>query len=274
MNLLFEPAVGSMNRLPFSYRFILLAAGLCLLAWLSPAAADDRVVALETRPGVRLSSYFMPREGARANLLLLTGGAGGIGLKDGVPTSENFLVRSRDRFAAAGFNVFIMGRPADRADLDAAFRTSAPHIEDLRQAVAFLRSENGLPVWLVGTSRGTISGTAGAIALGKDIAGLVLTSSVTDFSTPGAVPTQQLDAIRVPTLVVHHARDACRICQPLELPRIMDGLANAPVRKLLVFDGGGNARGNPCEPLHWHGFIGMEAEAVAAIAAWIADPQP
>lgn len=252
----------------------LLTVALFLLAWLAPAVADDRIVTLETRPGINLTSYFMLREGAKANLLILTGGSGSIGLKDGVPTSENFLVRNRERFAAAGFNVFLMGRPADRSDLDAAFRISAEHVEDLRRVVDFLRKENGLPVWLVGTSRGTTSGAAGAIALGQDIAGLVLTSSITRITTPGAVASQNIEAIRVPTLVMHHARDACRACRPHEVSWIMDKLTNAPVKKLMVVDGGGEARGDPCEPLHWHGFIGMDAEAVAAITNWITDPKP
>jgi hypothetical protein len=50
-----------------------------------------------------------------------------------------------------------------------------------------------LSVWLVGTSRGTISAVAGAIAFGnEDLAGIVLTSSVTSVKRTGAVPAQKL----------------------------------------------------------------------------------
>lgn len=247
-------------------------AALVLAGWMGAVLAADRAMTLETRPGVTVTSYFMPREGASATLVLLTGGNGNIGLTGDVPTAQNFLVRSRDLFAAAGFNVFIMGRPKDRPDLDPAFRIGAAHVEDLRQVVAHLRREGGLPVWLVGTSRGTISAAAGAIALGDQIAGIVLTSSVTGFKVPGAVPSQNLAAIRVPVLVMHHEEDGCRMCNPHELGGIMDGLTAAPVKKRLLVRGGEGARGDPCEALHWHGYVGMEAEAVARITDWIKQP--
>ncbi|MEK7341033.1 MAG: hypothetical protein AABZ69_02320, partial [Candidatus Binatota bacterium] len=44
---------------------------------------------------------YMKRDGARATVVLLMGGGGGIGLKGGVPRSQNFLVRSREHFAAS-----------------------------------------------------------------------------------------------------------------------------------------------------------------------------
>lgn len=255
-----------------SHRGHFLAALILAAAIAAPAAAADGPVTLETRPGVTLTSYFMPRAGASAVLLLLTGGSGSIGLRDGVPTSLNFLVRSRDHFAAAGFSVFILGRPSDRADLDPAYRIGADHLEDLRRVVAHLRHQTGLPVWLVGTSRGTISATAAAIALGDELAGIVLTSSVTAYRIPGAVPTQNLGAVRLPVLVLHHERDACRACSPHELGWIMDGLSRAPVKRRLVVSGGEGPSGDACEALHWHGYIGMEAEAVRLITDWIKAP--
>ena len=254
-------------------RYLLVALWASLCCWTN-ALAEARVVTLEARPGAPFVSYYQDRPGARANLLLLVGGAGGIGLKDGEPTSQNFLVRSRQAFAEGGFNLFLMGRPADRPDLDPAFRISADHLLDLRAAVDFLHRENGLPVWLVGTSRGTISATAAAIDQGPRIAGLVLTASVTHFSTPGAVPTQKLEAITVPTLVVHHQQDACRICRPHETGWIMDKLTAAPVKKLMLIGGGGEPRGDPCEALHWHGFIGVEDEVARRIDQWIVSPSP
>jgi hypothetical protein len=53
------------------------------------------------------------------------------------------------------------------------------------------------------------------------------------------------------------------------VPDILAGLTNAPVKKLVMASGGADPRGNPCEAFHWHGFIGMEKEAVGEIAAWI-----
>jgi dienelactone hydrolase len=244
-------------RLMLSILFFLFAA---------PSFAEsDRLIKIDTRPGVTVSFYYMKREGAQASVVLLTGGSGGIGMKNGVPTSNNFLVRSRDMFASNGFNVAVVGKPSDKDDLDGSFRTSPEHIEDLRRVISFLKKDAGAPVWIVGTSMGTISATAVAtVASNDELAGIVLTSSITSPKKVGAVPWQNLAAIRVPVLVLHHEFDECKICVPSEVSQISRGLQNAPITKEVFVKSG-----NPCEALHWHGFIGMEKEVVDLIAAWI-----
>ena len=239
----------------------------------APVFADDRLVTIDTRPGVSVSFYYMKRDGAKATVVLLTGGNGGIGMKDGIPTSKNFLVRSRDYFAAQGFNVAIVGKPTDQSDLDFGFRVSSEHIEDLHRVTKFLTKDAGMPVWLIGTSRGTVSATAAAIAFGnEELAGIVLTASVTSNKKTGAVPYQKLEAIRIPVLVLHHENDACKICVPRDATMILRGLKNAPVKKEIYAKGGGGPSGDPCEALHWHGFIGMEKEAADIISSWIKKP--
>ena len=101
---------------------------------------------------------------------------------------------------------------------------------------------------------------------------MVLTSSVVSFKKPEAVPRQDLAAIKVPVLVLHHTKDACHLCQPSEVPAILRGLKNAPIKKEIMFNGGANPSGNVCNGQHWHGFIGAEREAVDLIANWIKNP--
>jgi pimeloyl-ACP methyl ester carboxylesterase len=240
------------------------------------ASAADHFVNIDTRPGVHVGYWLMERPDATATVVLLPGGPGGIGMANGVPTSPNFLVRSRDFFAAAGYNVAIVGKPSDRVELDPNFRASAEHVTDLRMVVERLGKNLGKPVWLVGTSLGTISAAAGAIGIDpSSLAGIVLTSSVTGGSRTSPVRVASLDlaAIRVPVLVMHHKLDACPSCSAREAPKIVDGLVNAPVKKLVIVEGGGGARGDPCEPMHWHGYIGMEQEAVEIITRWMKDPR-
>lgn len=235
-------------------------------------AENDRLVKIDTRPGVTVSFYYMKREGAKGSLVLLTGGGGGIGMKNGIPTSNNFLVRSREFFVENGFNVAVVGKPSDKDDLSGSFRISPEHIEDLRRVVAFLKKDAGVPVWVVGTSMGTISATAVATVVGKEeVSGIVLTSSVTQKKI-GAVPEQKLEAIRLPVLVVHHEFDECKICVPSEVSQIIRGLKNTQIKKEVYVKGGTNPTGNPCEALHWHGFIGIEKEVVDLISDWIKNP--
>ena len=152
-------------------------------------------------------------------------------------------------------------------------RTEPKHMTDVAKVLEFVKQKSSLPVWIVGTSRGTVSATAMAInLLDPAIAGLVLTSSVVRYATPGAIPRQDLKAINLPVLVYHHAKDACKHCQASEAHYIIKGLSNAPIKKLMVVDGGANPTGHECAGQHWHGFIGMEREAVNQIANWIKTP--
>jgi hypothetical protein len=254
-------------------RLFLLTAFLLIAA--PSFAADGRLVTINTRPSVSVTFYYVQNPAAKATVVLLAGGKGDIGLKNGVPTSKNFLVRSRDYFAAHGLNVAVLDRPSDHDELGYMFRVSDEHIEDIRKTVAYLKKDPGLPVWLVGTSRGTVSATAAAIAFGNaELSGIVLTSSVTERKNTGAVPYQKLDAIRIPVLVLHHQYDECKNCVPGDASLIVRKLTNAPVKKLILVNGGANPFGDPCEPMHWHGYIGMEREAVDIIAGWIANPVP
>jgi len=119
-----------------------------------------------------------------------------------------------------------------------------------------------------------VSAAAAAIALGDHIAGVVLTSSITQAKGPYAVEDLDLKRIKVPVLVMHHKRDQCNATLPSDVGLIMNGLKNAPVKKLLMVDGGSGPRGDPCEPWHWHGYVGMEQEAVDDIVAFVKNPQP
>ena len=252
-------------------RRALIAMALLVMGVL--AHAEGPLFKVPTRSDVKTTLFWEPVEGAKATVFLFPGGGGGFGkVEDGKPTSNNFLVRSAPYFTANGFNVAIFGRPSDSEDLDYADRISETHMTDVRKVLEFVKRKADVPVWMVGTSRGTISVTAAAINMPGEMAGVVLTSSVISYKKPGAVPKQDLERIKVPVLVLHHAKDACTLCQPHEVPAILRGLKNAQTKKEIMVSGGENPTGNVCEALHWHGFIGMEREAVDLMANWIKAP--
>lgn len=227
--------------------------------------------------GVTVPIYTVWNKAAVATVVLYSGGAGGFGRigADGWPGSMNFLIRSAKLFAAHPLNVILVGRATDVSNLDGATRIGDTHDLDNQAILRSIKASSVLPIWLVGTSMGTISVTAAAIRdAGTNIAGIVLTSSVTARRVTGAVPTQDLARIRVPVLVLHHERDACKGCTPYEAREIAADLKNAPISKTVLVDGGAGASGHPCEALHHHGFIGMEREAVDLIANWVMHPTP
>lgn len=238
------------------------------------AAHAGELIKLPTREGVTANVLWHETPNAKATVFIVPGGGGGFGrVENGLPTSGNFLVRTAQIWINEGFNYAVFGRPTDMNELDYPDRISSKHLADLKATVAFLKTKTNTPIWLVGTSRGTIS--AAHLLINEPdsaIAGGVLTASVTAYKKIGAVPSQDLQKIKVPMLVFHHSGDACEICRPHEVPAILSNLKNAPIKKLMMVSGGSGATGNPCEGQHFHGFIGMETEAVQAIAQWIRNP--
>ncbi len=247
---------------------------LSLMTLFSGASVAGELVKVPTRPDIITNVFWHETPNAKATVLIFTGGGGGFGrIENGLPSSGNFLVRSAQHWIDEGFNYVVFGKPTDMPDLDFAIRVSEPHLRDIDSVLTWLKTKTRTPIWMVGTSRGTISTVYALINL-KDpqIAGGVLTASVVSYKKVGAVPTQDLSKITVPMLVFHHEQDACEICRPYEVPAVMRGLSNAPIKKLMMVSGGANPTGPACEAQHYHGFIGMEREAVASIAQWIRQP--
>jgi hypothetical protein len=251
-----------------------LLAGLLTLCVVLPTWAVDRLIPVNTRPDVTTSYWWMPRDGATATVVLFSGGGGGIGYRDGEPKSGNFLIRSRNEFAKAGFNVALMGNPSDMPKLTPVFRQSSEHFADARAVLQDIRSHSSAPVWLVGTSQGTISAAAIGIDLGPAVQGVVLTATLSGQQFGGSVSDLALNKLAVPVLVHQHAKDSCRLTPPYLAERLISKLTASPVKKYMEVDGGQNPTGHVCEAFHYHGYIEMEPEAVAQISAWIKHPVP
>ena len=159
-------------------------------------------VELPSRPGVVQPVLFTAASAPVASVILFPGGDGVLG-----GLGNNFLVRVSGQMAAAGLNVVLADAPSDQGGgMETAFRSGAAQAQDAGAMVAFLRGKSAVPVWVVGTSRGSISAANAAVRLGpSQVAGLVLTSAVWADGME-AVP---LGRVAVPTLVVHNRGDGC-----------------------------------------------------------------
>lgn len=237
------------------------------------AAAEGQLLQVQTRATQTISYWWQPAAQSNATVLLFSGGSGGMGYQNGQPQSANFLVRSRQLFVDAGLNVAIIGNPSDRRSIDEYWRISAEHMSDIQNVLQDIRQRSAAPVWLVGTSMGTISAASAAIQLPQLFQGVVLTSGITNSSASAALPRLALEKIQIPALVLHHHDDACKKTPAAGAQRVIDKISS-PRKKIMIVSGGANPSGDPCEALHWHGFIGMEAEVVQDISQWISQPQP
>ena len=239
-------------------------------------AQTPRVVDIPTRPGVTQRMVVLGPEKPKAAVVLFPGGHGGLQISSSGSFTwgqGNFLVRSRQLFASNGLMVAVVDAPSDRQNPPylGGFRQQPEHIADIKAVIAWLKQQADIPVWLVGTSRGTQSAAfiATHLALadgGPD--GVVLTSTILADKKTRPVPKMPLDKIQVPTLVVHHKHDGCEFCKYADLPQVMDKLTAVPRKELLTFEGG-KTQGNPCEAMAYHGFNGIEQEVVTKIAEWI-----
>lgn len=240
----------------------------------APARAGEDLIRLPTRPGVTQPFWLMTPPGRPvASLILFTGGNGILGSAHrSVLRSQNFLIRSRDKFAAAGFLVASVDAPSDHEEGLEGFRSSAEEARDIAAVIAYLRQKAPVPVWLIGTSMGTISAANVAARLqGGGPDGLVLTSSIVGQNRRTAPISASVNvaAITVPTLFVHNKEDACFICPFSLVPALMERFTQAKKRELIAVSGGAPPQSGPCQALSRHGYLGIEDEVVNDIARWI-----
>jgi len=140
-----------------------------IFSFLLSACDNRKVIFIETRPNVTVKFlYIFPKSNKEpvAHLILFTGGDGKLGLNEGSikdagslkpAYQSDFLARTRDSWVAQGFAVALPDVPSGQRRGNAMFRTSPEHKEDIQGIIEFLKSQKDIPVWLVGTSMGTIS---------------------------------------------------------------------------------------------------------------------
>ena len=248
----------------------------------SVLASNSTLVSIKTERGVQQQFIQIVPDRRMAAVILFAGGHGALGLKGPAVTKwrrGNFLVRSRYRFADHGFVVTVMDAPSDHPEgMDAIFRMSRAHADDINSVVLHLKSKVNVPVWLVGTSAGTFSAAGGAISC-KNVDGLVLTSTVTrsrpDWTIarthPNGVASMALHNIVVPTLIMSHRGDACDVTPATDAEKLRSLLIRAKRADVVLLDGGDTPQSEPCDALSQHGFFGIEEDAVKTIARFIMD---
>ena len=186
-------------------------------------------------------------------------------------------MRSSALFANAGFITAVVDSPSDRPEgplggrdggMTDAFRQSSMHLTDIRAVVDFLVDEGAREVYLIGTSRGTLSVAYLATVISHpNVSGYVLTSTLAE--NPPAVRTYA-PRITDPVLMAHHTGDTCWVTEYDDAQAIYDSIP-ASTRKEFISVSGGSPPlvDNPCQALTAHGFLGKEREVVDAIVEWM-----
>lgn len=235
--------------------------------------ARAELLQIPTGRGDTVPVYWEKVENAPATVLLFNGGKGFVPFnKDGMPRGKNFLLKSYSLFAEKGLNVVVVGTREAVPELSDEYRVYE-HPADIRAIAKAIQEKSNAPIWLVGTSRSTLSVVAAANRDQEHLyAGIVSTSSFVEPKNPLSVVRQDVDNIKIPVLVYHHADDGCRACKPSDAEWAYKRFTHAPIRKFVTVSGGDEiTSGDPCSSGH-HTYIGMEERAVSDIVEWIKHP--
>jgi hypothetical protein len=276
---------------PLKGSALIFAISLAFAFYSAPPAAravDAEAVTIDTTftvytPPVRLEK---PAPRARASVVLMTGGNGLLPLdRTGITTGAigtilqngNFLIRSANLFLRNGLNVMMAdSAPAHPTGLSEGDRLSATHAAELQGFINAALNRWDKPVWVVGTSNGSISiATAGGArpAL-AGLRGVVFTSTVTVLDSSADQATFNLYAARitVPALVVWHQDDHCQFTPPAGSAALFEVLPSID-KASASFEGGHSVAQDPCGPFSEHGYAGIEEEVVDEIAEFIRGPE-
>jgi pimeloyl-ACP methyl ester carboxylesterase len=259
------------------YRLMRLLIILGLLVFDAGVSAQE-IITLATRKGVTQSFFLtsIPKN-LQAIAILFPGSGGSINLRTENGQAKfnqgNFLVRSRVEFVKRGVIAAVIDAPSDQQGgwgMTDDFRLGDQHLADISAVIDDLGKKfPGVPLFLVGTSRGTASAASLGARLGEKLAGVVLTSTVFRAAPrrskePGpGLSKFEFATVKVPLLFVHHVSDQCESTQYSDAARL------AEKYPLISVFGGSPPQSGPCDAFSQHGYLGKESETVEQIVNWM-----
>lgn len=258
--------------------FVRCLIGVLGVAAYAHSALAAEVVTLKPRPDVTMELLISAPKDPKFVALFFMGGAGRFGIQqDGTAVSRTFLNNYRYEFIVKGIATVLVDPPSDQMGDDGLtydYRKSTEHAAEIKGAIALMRDRfRGLPVWLVGHSRGSTSVASVAATVkegGPD--GIVMSAvgSVSNMQRGGSVLEVDLASIKVPVMIVHHKDDDCRVNPFDGAIEVKEALTAAKKVELLAVEGGdaGDSRAVCREDSH-HGFLGVEKTVVGAMVSWI-----
>ncbi|OXC79848.1 alpha/beta hydrolase [Caballeronia sordidicola] len=218
--------------------------------------------------------YTAARRETKGIIVMFPGGTGEIDIeKSGqVKNAKNFVVRSDDLWRDQGYGIVLvdaLGHQSMRGQ-----RSSAAYAEVTKKIIEFAHRQANVPVWVLGTSQGSIAAmNAASHAGGSSLAGLILTESVSILGgSHETVFDAHPDDVRVPSLVVANVDDRCKVAPPSMAQSIAQSIRHAPAAVLTV-SGGAQRTQDECGSLTPHGYYGIEGKVVDGIADWMQKTQ-
>lgn len=257
--------------------------------------ADEKVVEIESRPGVTQKFIFIKPEQPKAAVILIPGAWGKLDLGAFLGAisinpayAPTFAVESRKDFAKNSLMVAVIDSPSDRRKdgMGWGWRVTDAHARDIEAVVAFLKKQANVPVWLGGSSNASLSAANFVSRIGNGgVHGLAIGAAMTNitpdnefspaFSTRyryGAMSVSGLDSFTGPVLIYWHKDDECVLSPPADAPRLAGKFTKSQkveVRYIERKAYPASSRTNPCLTGSIHDLNGVHGDAVEILVEYI-----
>lgn len=248
----------------------------------SAMAQSEKSIEIESR-GQKIRALLIVPANPTASVILLAGGHGKLDISPAGKIgwgAKNQLVRTRADYAKAGYAVLVPDIAPDiktPSGVVQRYRASKAYAQDLGATVQYMRKIK-TPVVMIGTSRGSLS-VANALAHLTDKTArpdaAVLTSAFLASPASHGFQVRKLvqdkaASFNLPTLVVHHRKDACDHTAPSHVEPFKAWYEkNGRKLDVIWMEGGLPPKSDPCNALSPHGFYGLDEDVVRKISAWI-----
>lgn len=249
--------------------------GIIPLMVASAVFAKEQIFSIPTRQGVTQTFLLVEPVGTpRAAAVMIAGGPGRTAIRkigDAIVINENgFLQRTRKQFADNGIAVALVDVPSDQKELWRDFRMTERHARDIEGVIEKLREiYGGIPVYLVGISRGGLSVAYVAKFLKEKVTGIVPMSALYRDRKGHSLESFDWGQLKQEILIVGHRHDGCAntlysdaadVARTYKLPLISVTGGHQQLEK--------SPRGE-CGPYAHHHFLGMEGPVAAEIVNWM-----
>lgn len=229
------------------------------MTWFSPQLKTTHV---PTRTGHTVEVWSASPANPRALLFVFLGRNGSF-IDEESQLSNNFFLRQRDDLVKLGYAVVIMGASSWATNgYTEEDRLSQAHLDDAKILIERFNPRH-LPVFLLGSSRGTISALrVGIDAKISDLKGLVLLSPVVMLPVFQNI---QFKKLTTPVLVIQHFKDKCDLSLYADVKTWWDHIPHDAHNQFLTIRSGGSNAEKPCRSLSHHGFWRNEEQVIGTI---------
>jgi hypothetical protein len=176
--------------------------------------------------------------------------------------SFSFQPRSRDYWWEQKVATFLIDAPSDRLGKagieDGRWRAGPEHQADLKAVLDAVAQRFKGPLVVHGHSNGALS-VANVAGLNHPAVKAYVYSSASHYQRPSDIVYEAVHS--APVVFVQHKQDNCKVSKTEVFDQMVERV-KAPIKKVLLVDGGIAAMGGPCSGFAPHSFVGMEKDVV------------